>query len=468
MFTFTGWMLLYCIIGRLAVPLVRVLGPVSIIDYRLEETYDMQCGPLNVVYRILSPMLCCSLPMLLCVIAFDLFCLQIPNDRWLPTFWYWVFFAEVKIQSGKSIKALLPTLLEAIASVLLAVACDAFVISGYDQIGFAVFDQSNLAFQMEMVLFYVVVQVIVSLNIRRNYRLYCSSSTEGSAEKQLRYSGLVDVSEKKLFSYEREYGSILNGRYDNDLLLRIVFFAIMAIEDSNRPEGIRDLERLVFPIGISKTTGIMQQQSDVPLSDKQSVELAKGYVEEMWDDFLAKYAKSSHSENGKGLLFSTSWYEYDYDSVAKVLLKSFSSLYGDYCGTRMHKAEWVFEEVKRFEERNSYCLMPSKVVAQGSLFPVESSWVSSELAYWEDGQTVCGVASTPRNLNCRYVLTAAGDCATADFVEKASSWLMNNGYWVTCVMLVPGAIGKIRCLGELRGKSPEIKGWCISSIEELC
>lgn len=59
----------------------------------------------------------------------------------------------------------------------------------------------------------------------------------------------------------------------------------MAIEDFNRPAGVRILERIAFPLGLAKTTGIMQQQSDKALSDEGSVVLAVKYISKMWDAF---------------------------------------------------------------------------------------------------------------------------------------------------------------------------------------
>ena len=56
----------------------------------------------------------------------------------------------------------------------------------------------------------------------------------------------IDTDEARLFAYEREYGDLLPQRFSNDLLLRSVFFAIMAIEDGNRPEFIRTIERMAL------------------------------------------------------------------------------------------------------------------------------------------------------------------------------------------------------------------------------
>ena len=139
-----------------------------------------------------------------------------------------------------------------------------------------------------------------------------SSLLCGGARRPTYYGGNVDVSEKN-FSYEKDYGPLLPSRYKNDPLLRCVFFSIMAIEDSNRPSGIRVLERMVFKFGAAKTTGIMQQKAERALSDEESVVLAFDYVEGMWDDFLRKFAKSRKKGGACSISFASDWYSYDYD-----------------------------------------------------------------------------------------------------------------------------------------------------------
>jgi hypothetical protein len=86
----------------------------------------------------------------------------------------------------------------------------------------------------------------------------------------------------------------------------------MAIEDCNRPETWRFIERIACSLGVAKTTGIMQQRSADPLSDKESVLLAVEYVEKMWDRYLETYAKSARCSTGIHLVIGSGWYEYDY------------------------------------------------------------------------------------------------------------------------------------------------------------
>ena len=52
------WFIIYLAIGAAAIFTVAFLGPVSILDYRLEETWDKGDGLTNVIYRIISPAIC--------------------------------------------------------------------------------------------------------------------------------------------------------------------------------------------------------------------------------------------------------------------------------------------------------------------------------------------------------------------------------------------------------------------------
>lgn len=353
----------YFVISLISLPLVKYLGPAAITEYRLEELYDSKNGPVNVIYRILSPMLCCSILSLLFSAVFDATLHIKLNYLWFPTLIYWVLIGIEKHCLNKLKSQFLPLLIEMTLSVVLAYAADYYVLERYLNSGIEVLDQSNFAFQLELALFYVLVQIIVSLTLRRKYkvRVRCAKKKQTfSSNYSIPYSG-VDVSEKKLFSYRRKYGDYLSERYKKDFLLRCVFFSIMAIEDHNRPAGARLLERLAFPVGLSKTTGIMQQQSDAALSDEESVALASNYVSEMWNKYLVTFAQSEiNASESKGIVFARDYYRYDYFMLRNTLRNSFSFLYGDYCGSYVLNADKVFIAVLEFEERLKYGLMPKK------------------------------------------------------------------------------------------------------------
>lgn len=286
----TWWVLIYLLIGAATIPFVRYLGPVAIREYTLEIEYDDDISKANVIYRILSPALLSPCFVFLCEAVLCRFGAPIPTQRWMPTLFYWVILGVIKLLARINIVHPLAYIIEATCSVLLAFFLEHFVVSGYYSLGIDILDQSNFAFQMEIAIFYVAVQIVITLATRYRYRCThddngkhkgpaSTTSAEPDSSSGNRNGMAIDTSEKTLFEYERKFGSLLPKRYSQDLLLRTAFFAIMAIEDSNRPVAWRTLERIACLLGVAKTTGIMQQQSDSPLSDEESVLLAAGYIE---------------------------------------------------------------------------------------------------------------------------------------------------------------------------------------------
>lgn len=269
------WLAFYVAISLASIQFVRFAGPLAIGPcYRIEELYDSDSGKLNVAYRILAPTVCCEIPVLALVAACNASNLPGPTLRFLPTALYWLFLGVIKLTNNTLVDRLLPFLGEAFISQLLALAFDHFVIGGYiGSQGVNVFDNSSIAFQFELAIFGVATCWISTLLMRLQAKSHLHSpfpkTTHGGS-----YYSLVDTTEAKLFSYEREFGELLPQRFTNDILLRSVFFAIMAIEDVNRPSFIRTIERLAARLNLAKTTGIMQQTCAHPLSDRDSVELA--------------------------------------------------------------------------------------------------------------------------------------------------------------------------------------------------
>mgnify|MGYP000600414808 CR=1 FL=1 len=123
---------------------------------------------------------------------------------------------------------------------------------------------SSIAFEFELALFGVVTFWISTFfkryQIKRSrVRSYVIPSYVVPSYSVFNYSS-IDTGEARLFAYEREYGDLLPQRFSNDLLLRSVFFAIMAIEDGNRPEFIRTIERMAAHFHLANTTGIMSAE----------------------------------------------------------------------------------------------------------------------------------------------------------------------------------------------------------------
>lgn len=294
------WIVFYVFIGLSSVQLVRFAGPLAIGgQYTVEELYPSdESGRLNVAYRILAPTICCQLPVFIMAAICDAFSVPGPSLRYMPTLFYWLFLGVIKHARGKLRYRTLPFSFEAFMSLLLSVAFDHFVIDGYlGGQGLDVLDTSSIAFEFELALFGVVTFWISTFFKRYQIkfsRVYSNAAPSYvvPSDSVFGYSS-IDTGEARLFSYEREYGDLLPQRFSSDLLLRSVFFAIMAIEDGNRPEFIRTIERMAAHFHLAKTTGIMQQTSDAPLSDMDSVKLAIPYIERMWDQFLVELARSA-------------------------------------------------------------------------------------------------------------------------------------------------------------------------------
>ena len=216
------WVILYFLIATITIPVVIFLGPVAIRNYVLESDYDDATGKTNVIYRILSPALCSSIFILVIEVLFSKFGASAPTQRWLCSLFYWAILGIAKLLARKNVIHPVAYFIEATCSVLLSALLERFVIGGYSSLGIAVLDQSNFAFEMEVAVFYVAVQMVVTIAARHRYRVSVlanyggSEKTVASTEKttyassKLYYHAAVDTSEKNLFGYERRYGSLLS------------------------------------------------------------------------------------------------------------------------------------------------------------------------------------------------------------------------------------------------------------------
>lgn len=195
--------------------------------------------------------------------AAGFFSWPLPQWRVLPLVIYWFVLGIIKHARNRLIKYLGPFLSEAIVSFVIACAFDQFVIGGYlrSENGLEVFDNSSIAFQMEVALFWVIVSSISAAFVRiSNRRARNRPTDETRGKDESKYNCAIDTSEAKLFSFERKFGKLLPQRFQSDILLRCVFFSIMAIEDGNRPRLYRFVENVAARLGLAKTTGIMQQR----------------------------------------------------------------------------------------------------------------------------------------------------------------------------------------------------------------
>lgn len=416
----------YIVAALLIKELVRVTGPVAIGAYRLEELYDNDDeSKLNVMYRMFSPVVWSNILILGASIVLAATNGTALGMRWLPVACYWIILAYSKTKKQSWSITRFAFVLEALTSVVLSIMFDWCVVCKVPELGIAALDQSALGFQMMTMICYAVVQFVVSSTTRKRYWVYIvqptfhslTDYTSNNTTYHMHYRSRINLSEKQLFTFERRYGSLLPKRYKDDLLLRAIFFSIMAIEDGNRPSGYRTLERVLCKLGYAKTTGIMQQKSSEPLTDEESVRLATHYIEDMWDKYLSNYSRYSYG-NGSADIFSFghNWYRYHYDELANLLCSTFSSLYGDYCGTRELRANFVFKRVLSFIEHNYYDLKPRYISSAATLFPKMTPLFNAEPLYWKD-ETTISVISTPDADNLHEA--TCGNTATLETIDKA-------------------------------------------------
>lgn len=86
--------------------------------------------------------------------------------------------------------------------------------------------------------------------------------------------------------YTKQYDHIVPRWFQPGTTQRRILFAIMITEDLNRPKLTRFIEKLVFRIFDSMSTGIMQVQSSRYLSDSESIQLACKIIKSSYSHHL--------------------------------------------------------------------------------------------------------------------------------------------------------------------------------------
>ena len=77
--------------------------------------------------------------------------------------------------------------------------------------------------------------------------------------------------------FERRYGSVVR-KHTSNCRLEALVFALMIIESFNRPKLYRLIERILFPLGLAKSLGIMQVKATKNISDLESVDLGTAKI----------------------------------------------------------------------------------------------------------------------------------------------------------------------------------------------
>lgn len=440
-------LILYFLISILMFLVIPKFGTLSIGCYRLEEDYDQNIGATNIIYRIVSPVIWSNLFLLLVSVSTGLIgvCIS-PECRWMPVAFYVFVLVIAKVMKRPAAFSIPAIVLQGGVSVIFAMLFDFLVIRELPKEGLQAFDSSNIGFQFILAVFFALVQMILSFITRSQY---CSANSDISN----RTSSYLP-SEKTLYNYRRRFNELLPSRFANDILLRAVFYSIMAIEDYNRPLIIRRIENLLAKMGFAKTTGIMQQRCDckASLSDDESVAKAIPDIERMWNSFLLSYAKSRegtyNSSADTKILFHSTWYEYRYSALAGAISSSFSLLYGDYSGTRSLNANALFETVLHFEEASQYGLIPNTIAAPGKVLPASFSQFEHCAFFWFDSDTIgvrwdLGFDCTVENDNW---IISIGDDPSLDEAVSLMRSCCTNCSRVRAIRVIPGI--RVELIGD--------------------
>ena len=84
-------------------------------------------------------------------------------------------------------------------------------------------------------------------------------------------------------SLSGRYKRFLQNEIKADPFLEKLFFSIMIVEVINRNSSLRFVERILHPLGLIKTTGVMQVKSDKSLSDEESMQTAQAKIKESYN-----------------------------------------------------------------------------------------------------------------------------------------------------------------------------------------
>lgn len=369
---------LYTIICALTILFVRRFGPISIKSYEPESLYSTDNAPINVLYRIVAPTVWTfALILFISSITKLVFHISLfPSLRWLPVAAYWIVMFLKKTGATPQTAPISAIFIEGLISLSIAIYFDWAVVDNLANAGILAIDQSNVGFQIVLAALLVTSQMIANIIIRYNAK---HNTTRPSRESNLEKA----LKEELIFRYKQKFEHLLPTRYSEDPLLSAFLFSIMIIEDRNRPALIRTIERAVSRFGLANTTGIMQQKSRRALSDVDSVRQAIPTIEAIWDSFLKQYAKQTG-----GILFTRTWYSYDYEQLCHHFKESFSYMYGLYCGTYTLDVSFALEEMLDFQKRLRLGFSPHIVYVEKNLFPAESMMLQHEILYWKDSDTI--------------------------------------------------------------------------------
>lgn len=385
-FVIKPWcMIVYLLIGVFCFCFIRIAGPKVLLGgyhTNLEQYSNDEISVLNIIYRIISPVVFSYFIIIVLSIVFSIIGVRWEFEiYWMPVLFYWVIQIVVVASTKIGIYPLWTLFVQAFVSLCVSIYFDWVVIQQFPNRGIESLDQSNIGWQVLTGFFlaasYLVLYGIIYSSKKYKQKLYKHNNV-------FQYS--IDVrTEERLYKYLRKYDNLLSTRYQSDLLLKAFFYTVLTIEDSNRPSWFRRLERLFFWTGKVKTTGIMQVKENRKLTDEESVHLGAEIVEEIWNNFIYDVAEHNSNDSLPMLMFSSEYYGYDYSSMKDALLSNGSKLYGRYCGTLSYDIRAVLKTTIFFFESYKQFLPAKTVRVHSALFKNQSSLLPNRILCFREG-----------------------------------------------------------------------------------
>jgi len=228
----------------------RVFGYVNISDILEEEKLGF-----NLIFRLLSPAIFVSF---LSIILYKLGAIGLVQNIWLIVLWYIIihFILLLLLNRWSSVNKLFYLFTQTLS---VGIAYWFYNIALSRGLEFILPEGANFRTEIWLII------ILYLYSLLNNY--------ESNYEK--RDLKKIEIIKKRYLSFYNKYKNILKKDFKKDEFLHRFLFSIMIIEDLNRPFMIRFLERIFFPLGFIKSTGIMQVRSKKILSDKKSINLAQ-------------------------------------------------------------------------------------------------------------------------------------------------------------------------------------------------
>lgn len=321
--------------------IVNLIGDVSrsagYVDFL--KLYKSESFGLNVVYRTIAP------PVLIGFLSIVLYRLgadALVADIWLTVLLYWFFrLTYYLIRSWWTLISRGLFITQALVSTAIAYYFYSYMLSVGESALFP--DPKDVAFQYWMLVLgfmYVVLE----------------SRKPGESKNPP-----LDALRHRYYDLNAKFRSVLTPRFAQDPVLHALLFAFMLSEDFNRSSFIRVVERRLLPLGLAKTTGIMQVASDRALDDDESVRRAQLMIERIFDTWYQTELNAgtwdSEDEEGNTVAqppideypVGVGGYGYELSSL-KYSVPSVD-LYARYSGGKFSYVEDMFEMV--LDERTS-------------------------------------------------------------------------------------------------------------------